>query len=292
MKTMQKSSSICTLEVPVPTCSMGFTLLEILVALAMGFIFITALFTLIIHQTKSHEDHQMKVMMQQNGRAALAVIGNDLMLAGYSPVPRDDGGSGRLATFRVAGMTHMDFTFDANADGDIDEKDSAENNIYIERTVLEYFDASNQLGRNNNTNRLLQDVEAFRVLYAYDADDLGAGSGSYGVLEKEADAVRWAYDSTPEDTELKLTHYYTLDAAGKLAGDDVAETPIEGPDPSLDRIRAAKIWLLIRSNKRKAQNTFENQVDFIPDFSVRGLDTANYSYRLYTTTVKFRNMYY
>ncbi|VVS90510.1 PilW family protein [Desulfoluna spongiiphila] len=292
MSTPQESPSIRTLGLPAPTGSMGFTLLEILVALVMGIILITALCTLIIDQTKSHEDHQMKVMMQQNGRAALAVIGNDLMLAGYSPVPRDDGGSGRLATFRVAGMTQMDFTFDSNADGTIVFHDSAGNNIYDERTVFRYLNGSNQLQRNNNTNALLQNVEAFRVLYAYDSDDLGAGASRYGVLEKATNRVRWAYDNTPEDTDLTLTHFYTLSDLGKITADDISGAPIKDPKPSLDRIRAAKIWLLMRSTKRKNHDTSETQVDFIPNFPVDDLDTANYSYRLYTTTVKFRNMYY
>jgi len=271
---------------------MGFTLLEILVALVMGIILITALCALLIDQSRTHEDHQMKVMMQQNGRAALAVMGNDLMLAGYSPVPRAGSGTGRLATFRVAGMTHMDFTYDTNANGFIDDKDSAGNNKYDEWTVFKFLDDSKQLQRNNNTNSLLQNLEVFRVLYAYDVDDLGSGAGSYGVLEKEDNAVRWAYDNTPDDDDLKLTHYYTLDGSGKFTVDNAKGTLIDGPDPSIDRIRAAKIWLLMRSTKRKNKNGSEAQVDFIPDFEVEKLDTANYFYRLYTTTVKFRNMYY
>lgn len=266
----------------------GFTLVEVLVALVMGVIFFAAIGAMIVDQTQTHEDHQMKVMMQQNGRAALSILTNELLLAGYSPLPRTDGGTGRLATVEIAGIDTLKMTYDSNEDGEI-KRTSGTDNSYDEQTIYAFDEENRQLERNNNTNAFLENVEAFRVLYAYDADDLGSGSAKYGVLEEAAPGVtRWAYSSQGTGA---LDMCYTLDSAGKLPDNAVA-SGVPSPQPGLDRIRAAKIWLLMRSNKRRNKETLETKLDNIPDFDVGGLDTDHYSYRLYTTTVKLRNMYY
>jgi len=253
----------------------GFTILEVLVALVMGVVFFAAICTLIIDQTQTHEDHQMKVMMQQDGRAVLSILSNELMIAGYSPKPDQKAG------MTQAGIDHFAFDYYGGT-----TPTSVSYSWHVEG------DGDMVVRRNGNNNAMVKNVEAFKVLYAYDADDLGAGSDKYGVLEKDAGGdIYWGFDDTPDDADDKLTKYYTLDGSGKLATNDPTPTDISA-QPSVDRIRAAKIWLLMRSNKRKNHDFVETQVDFIPGLNVDNLDTENYSYRLYTTTVKLRNMYY
>lgn len=278
MRTVSKYEQKRDAGSPTSIDQMGFTLLEILVALVMGTIFITAICALIIDQTQTHEDHQMKVMMQQNGRAALSILTNELMLAGYSPDQRSDGGSGRLAGFEIAGINIFKITYDSNANGVIKRKSGVENS-YDELTIY-VFDAGNkQLERNNNTNSFLENVEAFRVLYAYDKDDMSATG--YGKLEPETSSTYWAYDSVLDG---KLDTSYTLNSDGMINNTGPAISV------SIDRIRAAKIWLLLRSNKKKNKDQAEIDIGPIPGDEIT-LD-PDYSYRLYTTTVKLRNMYY
>jgi len=265
----------------------GFTLLEILVALVMGSIFITAICALIIDQTKSHEDHQMKVMMQQNGRAALSIITNELMMAGYSPEQRSDDGTGRLATVETAGIDTIKISYDRNGDGTI-KRTSGAANSYDEQTIYKFDKVKRQIERNNNNNAFLENVEEFRILYAFDADDLAAGAPKYGVLESDSsDNTYWAYSS---QGNVSLDSVFTLNNAGQI-GNNVSAQPFS-EQPSLDRIRAAKIWLLMRSSKKKNKDFKENRPENIPGIDVDDLDTDNYAYRLYTTTVKLRNMYY
>lgn len=251
----------------VPLGPDGFTLLEILVALVMGLVFFTAIGALIVDQTETHEDHQVKVMMQQNGRAALSILANDLMIAGYSP---DSTGHVGITTAGIDGIAF----------------DYINGNGAAERVGYSYVSDEDRFGRSfNGGNRqsLLRSVEAFRILYAYDAHDPGADE--YGALEKDgAGDIYWAYDS---DTDAVLDTYYTLNSDGSLRS-----TGTWQDGPSIDRIRAAKIWLLMRGNKRNNKRTVETLPGNIPGFSTAGLGTDNYSYRLYTTTVKFRNMYY
>lgn len=248
----------------------GFTILEILVASVMGIIFMTAVGFLIVDQTETHEDHQMKVVMQQNGRAAMSVISNEMMIAGYSAQPGQRAG---ILSASINGVT-----FDCFHDDGTNE-----------RVGYSYVGGEDRIGVSRdggNRQTLLRDVEEFKILYAYDKDDLSAEG--YGKLEPETSATHWAYDSDANGT---LDRYYTLDANGKIGSNDSDGTSLTA-QPNIERIRAAKIWLLMRSGKRKNKSTQEIQPDFIPDVDVLNLDTVNFSYRLYTTTVKFRNMYY
>ncbi|WP_300667350.1 PilW family protein [Desulfoluna sp.] len=272
MITKQKGKQKKTVRLSVSLDHLGFTLLEILVALVMGSIFITAICTLIIDQTQTHEDHQMKVMMQQEGRAALSILSNELMIAGYSPKPD------QVAGMINAAIDNFEFNyFNVNTDTNISYSWHLQN------------DGAKVVRRNGNNNAFLKNVEVFRVLYAYDKDGLGAGNNKYGVLEKDGNNVIWAYDDDNDDL---LDNYYTLNSVGKIATNDESPKPLTA-EPSIDRIRAAKIWLLMRSNKRKNKDAVENKVDNIPGVNIdTDLDTDNYSYRLYTTTVKLRNMYY
>lgn len=256
--------------------SSGFTVLEILVALAMGVVFIAAITALIIDQTQTHEDHQMKVMMQQNGRAALSVMANELMIAGYSPDPAEK------SSITKAAMDGVTFEY----------IDDAGNRKSVGYSFIASEDRIGVSRDGGDRQTLLRDVEMFKILYAYDADDLGAGNSRYGVLEQDPSgtATAWAYSAAGDGP---LDRCHTLDASGQIATDNEAAQTITINPPSLDRIRAAKIWLLMRSTKKKNKNTAQAPLENIPGFDrAQRLDTEHYAYRLYTTTVKLRNMYY
>lgn len=260
----------------VPHGSMGFTLLEILVALVLGILLTTAVCMLIIDQAKTHEDHQMNVMMQQNGRAAMAVMANELMLAGYRP-SKDEYGTVTHATIDKVGVMYCD------------------DNGGRQLIEYSYVDSEDRIGacRDNGTRRitLLRDVAAFRMLFAYDAEDIGSGDNGYGVLETAPGETRiaWAYSSQGDGV---LDRYFTLNDDGTVQGNGKNPQPLGSNSVALDRIRAVKIWLLMQSSKRKNKSMAEADFGVLPGGDVKGLDKSKYSYRLFTTTVKLRNMYY
>ena len=255
-------------RIPSSTHDRGFTILEILIALMMASVFMTAICNLVIDQAQIHEDHQMKVTMQQNGRAVLAVISNELMIAGYSPDPTI-----KKSVVKAA-IDDVSFEY-MNRDG------------AGETVGYSYIRSGKRVGRSFNgglRQSLVRNVEAFKILYAYDKDNCSAPG--YGKLEPETSATYWAYDSNSDDM---LDVYYTFDETGNLCSDDVQllTTP-----SSIHRIRAVKIWLLMRSDKRKNKGLSLPLLDSVPGVDLTKLDTGHYSYRLYTTTVKLRNMYY
>ena len=246
----------------------GFTILEILIALMVASVFITAISSLVIDQAQRHEDHQMTVVMQQNGRAILAVISNELMIAGYSPDPAMKKGVVTAAIDEVV----FDYM---NREG-------------VGETVgYSYIRAGKRVGRRFNgglRQSLVRGVAAFKILYAYDKDDCPAPG--YGKLEPETGATYWAYDS---DSDSMLDAYYTLDNSEQPTADGVQSLTTPS---SIARIRAVKIWILMRSDGQKNRGSSPLSPGSLPGVDLARLDTDHYSYRLYTTTVKLRNMYY
>jgi type IV pilus assembly protein PilW len=63
----------------------GFTIVEILVALAIGAIVMAAAYSMYISQQKSYQINEEVVALQQNLRAAMYFLERDLRMAGYNP---------------------------------------------------------------------------------------------------------------------------------------------------------------------------------------------------------------
>ncbi len=65
--------------------SKGFTLIELMVAMAITSILLAGIYTTYITQLKSHLTQQLIVEMQQNLRGAMLIIERDIRMAGYDP---------------------------------------------------------------------------------------------------------------------------------------------------------------------------------------------------------------
>lgn len=99
----------------------GFTLVEMMIALAIGAIIMTAVMTSFVSQQRSYIAQDDAVEMQQNARVAMEMMSHDIRSAGFDPnglgagittagvnnlvFTRDDGnGTGTLETIRYALM--------------------------------------------------------------------------------------------------------------------------------------------------------------------------------------------
>lgn len=100
----------------------GFTLVELVVTLAMSVIVIAAIYSAYTIQKKTYHNQDQVVEMQQNIRAGLDVMTRELRMAGYDP--SDSAG----ATIVAANNRTINFTLDLNDDGDV--ADSNENITY------------------------------------------------------------------------------------------------------------------------------------------------------------------
>lgn len=115
----------------------GFSLVELLVAMAVGSIIIALIATAYWSQSQTSRTQQMTVEMQQNIRAGLLFMQQDIMMAGYEDTPASTAG----ATITVAQANDLQFTYmdpmmeedniDNDNDGLVDEreeKDGVDNN--------------------------------------------------------------------------------------------------------------------------------------------------------------------
>lgn len=117
--------------------SAGFTMVELLVAVAVGTMVIMLIVAAYWSQTQTNKTQQMMVEMQQNIRAGLVFAQWDIMMAGYE----DDPSNPASSSITIATPTQLQFTYadpfsiedgiDNNNDGQTDEpeeKDGVDNN--------------------------------------------------------------------------------------------------------------------------------------------------------------------
>jgi len=266
----------------------GFTMVELLVAMAMAVIVMGALYSTFKSQQDSYVNQEVVAEMQQNLRAALYMMARDIRIAGYDPSELADAG------IVSAGPNSINFTFDINdgidndADGTIDEigepiindgdvTDANENITYS----LDTTDADNpKLVRNagGGDQPVADYIDEVGFAYAFDndGDDQVDASGGGNII--------WAIDSDGDgnlDLNLDTNDDGVIDTNDSVAGVALA------PQVDINRIRAVKIWLLARTGK--VDRSFTNSTIYV--VSNQQLQyNDNFRRRLLTTAISCRNM--
>jgi len=100
---------------PHPNKIRGFTLVELLVAMAISSIVLASVAAAYRTQIRTHATQQMVVDMQQNIRGAMYIMQREIRMAGHDPT----GLSG--ASILVADDAVLQFQSDDNEDGDCDD---------------------------------------------------------------------------------------------------------------------------------------------------------------------------
>jgi type IV pilus assembly protein PilW len=90
----------------------GFTLLELVIAMAVSTIVMAAIYSTYQAQLRSHVTQQALVEMQQNARAAMFAMEREIRMAGYDPSGNAD------AKILIADDAQIKFQIDRNEDGD------------------------------------------------------------------------------------------------------------------------------------------------------------------------------
>lgn len=109
------------------TAKNGFSMVELLAALAVASIVMVGIYTMYYTQTKSHTTQQAVVDMQQGIRLALFLMEKEIRMAGYETV--GSGVAGIISAQRASITFSMDITggetdgVDNDGDGDIDTAD-------------------------------------------------------------------------------------------------------------------------------------------------------------------------
>lgn len=154
----------------------GFTLIEILIAMAITGIISAAIFSSFQSQQNTYIIQENVAEMQQNLRAGMDMMVREIRMAGYDPTQNADAG------IELAASSSITFTIDRNGDGDTDTGDSNENITYslyttdgiqklgrkspaLNRPVSENIDGLEfyYTDANGNQTAILSDIRSVRI---------------------------------------------------------------------------------------------------------------------------------
>lgn len=288
----------------------GFTLIELMLSLAVFTIVIGAAYTLFSQQQKTHYSQMAAVDMQQDLRAGMGLMMRDIRIVGYDDCIGTPAGAGfTLASASQVGLTMSIFNnFDDDGDGLTDEWDEAGSiafdgidndgdgvvDGYGEETWAGVVRAIDQSGETV--------IYGFRAADDADSDgiaDAGAaqfgrtdGNGTFSVLMENVHAVAFAY-AYDDDND----GFLDRDAGGDLIwgvdtdNDQDLDADMAGnvidPNIDYDGIRAVQVWVLSRASRTSegfmnSQTYTVGSTDIIPGDS--------FMRRLLTTTMLCKNM--
>jgi len=153
----------------------GFTLVELLVAMAVSLLAMGAIYSTFLSQFKSYQVQEEIAAMQQNIRAAMYHMQRDIRMAGYDPT----GDAG--AAIEIANVAELQFKIDENGDGNFTGTSPA-----------------------NDPN------EQIRYALTNDANGDGIADGSPCNLGREI----WSGGLQPVAENIDALNFVYLDAAG------------------------------------------------------------------------------
>ena len=143
---------------PHPNKIRGFTLVELLIAMAMSSIVLASVVAAYSSQVRSHVTQQMVADMQQNIRGAMYIMQREIRMAGYDLT----GLTG--ASILVADDAQLQFQIDDNGDGDF--IDGADNDSMEQ--IRYAMTGGGALGRqiwNGPLTPLAENIDAINFVY-------------------------------------------------------------------------------------------------------------------------------
>ena len=225
--------------------SNGFTLIELMIALALVSIITAGIITSFTGQQDAELSQKQVVEMQQNSRAALYILAREIRMAGYDPYGGSSGAGITNAGYGTSSNDPLTFSYVSDDDGvdnatidtDGDGFMEDDNNVTDEQGELKYVS-----------------------FYAYDAygdgdDDLGMKVGAANV---NAIAENIVNDLDPDDpvvdrsdADYQETFFFTyLDASGNDLG----------PDPTISQISAVRVNIVTQVDAGTTDYTSDSAI--------------------------------
>ncbi len=242
--------------------SAGFTLIEVLVALAIVGIVGIAMSNLLITNQRVYLDQDEVVAMQQNLRSGFDIMVQEIRMAGFA------GDADTAAGIIAAGTDsdRLEFTMDFDEDGVLET-------ITYARPV----DASN-LERNGAA--IAEGITALGFAFAIDADgdgDLDTDGGN--TIWAVPNGGNWFDLDTNDDGFITVAD--DTDNSGVLDGNDTGIVAVP------EDVRAVRVWLLAETGHES--QSFSESSSFVVGENVIS-PGDNKRHRLLTTTIKCRNL--
>jgi type IV pilus assembly protein PilW len=132
----------------------GYTILELLVAVAISGIFMGAIYSAYSSQQRSTLSHEWVSTMQRNLRSAMYYVGKEIRMAGCDPT----GNAG--ARVETARTDELRFTLDITNDADAGDPDGDTGDANED---IRYYLSDSDLMR--NSNRIAENIDAIDFVY-------------------------------------------------------------------------------------------------------------------------------
>ena len=211
----------------------GFSLTELMIAMAVGSIIMAVIYSTYQAQQKSYTNQQVAVEMQQNIRAAMSLIKREIRMAGYDPLASDgvdndaangadDPGESSGAGILSATGSFIQFSFDNNANSTTADSNESltygftSGDIDLDGIADDGAESLSRVDAGSGTTELIAyDIQGIAFAYAFDDDGDGQLETSGGGN------VIWAMDADDDgflDTALDDNDDGLVDAADTPGG--------------------------------------------------------------------------
>ena len=269
--------------------SSGYTLIELLIAMALAAILITGIYQIHGARQKAHTKQKQAVEMQQNIRAAISLMKREIRMAGYDPAASDGLDNDEIAGIdndeesagtgiHIAGLNMIQFSFDNDADMTVAPGEMVTYgfaNTYDGNKDGIADAGAAPLGRGTGAGTpipIAESIQAVGFAYAFDNNNDGNLDTDDGTINGD---IIWAYDSNPTDGNDQLDR--------NLATGSVLTAGLV----PLSNIRAVRIWILART-REPVRGHYDNRTYAVGDRTISSAD--RHPRRLTRTTVYCRNM--
>jgi type IV pilus assembly protein PilW len=264
----------------------GFTLIELMVVLAISGFVAAVVYIIYDSQQKSYVTQEQVSTMQQNLRAVMHFMQREIRLAGYDPL-----GSNRFSVTDIRrkdindnpdvnGNSCLEITIDRDENGILGAGDET---VYY--SIADFPTAS----PDGNPDLARRIGAGARELFTENIAGLGFAYAFDDNADNQLDTsaggnIIWAVDSDNDndlDTNLDTDDDGDIDLTDNPAGTALAS------DVNPEQIRAVMIWLLARVDK--AEEGFYDRTTYA--VANRRVTPNNaFRHRLLTTTLNCRNM--
>jgi type IV pilus assembly protein PilW len=254
----------------------GFTLVELLVAMVLAMIAVGGIYNAYAVQVRSHSRQKVTRTLQQNLRAAMTILQQEIRKAGYDPHYSRRFGIVDVRRYHLvsgnrhdgSGQPSLGYTCDIDENGRLDSRNGGRNR---EHPCFKIADV-HQNGRicltyDNGAGRrpVAENVHAMGLAYGVDID----GDDVLDTWKQGLNPI-WAVDS---DNDNRLDTHLDVNNDGRITPDDDTDkdgritardgAPIE-PPVGLDRIRAVQVWLFAQST-RTLRGHHDNRIYVVGD---------------------------
>jgi type IV pilus assembly protein PilW len=288
---------------PRPMNQKGFTLIELVITMAVTAVVGGAVLTNYISQQRSSTIVREVARMQQNLRGAIYMLEQDIHMAGYDPEEAGLFGFTDISRWKIT-ETLADASAEKSSSPSLSVSHdwnpfsaaTTDNGLLDDEDIPSYrlcddgADGITDLCRDVDNDRqvVAEGIEAIGFAYAFDND-------GDGQLDRTAGGnIIWAVDSDNDnrlDTNLDNNDDGLIDLGDDKNGDNTI-TGVDGgtlaTSVPMESIRSVRIWLLARGGVDA--NRFVNTAQYVVGDQVVPAAPDNFRRRMLVRTVQCRNL--